>query len=214
MEIINGWEINLSPELQAKIDSEYATKDITPPRSLLFKALELTAREQVKVVIYGQDPYPTHGVATGLAFSSNNGLPASLRNMFKELEADLGVIRTDPNLEDWAKQGILLLNSALTCEVGMAGSHSKLGWKDVVGDLTNQINQLDRPVIFVLLGGHAKQYKQIIDPKHIVLEFTHPSPLSAYRGFFGSKMYSKINQQLVDNGYTPIEFGDAQTTLF
>ncbi len=214
MKMINGWAVNIKPELQAAIDREYATKDITPPRQVLFKALELTAVEEVKVVIYGQDPYPTKGVATGLAFSSNQGLPASLRNMFKELETDLGVTRTNPNLEDWAKQGVLLLNSALTCEVGNAGSHSKLGWKDVIGDLTEQINQLDRPVIFVLLGGHAKQYKKIIDPKHIVLEFTHPSPLSAYRGFFGSKMYSQINLKLEANGYSPIEFGDAQTTLF
>lgn len=204
--IINKWCLNLSVEFEERIEFEYKTKEIEPPRELLYKALELTSPDNVKVVIYGQDPYPTKGVATGLAFSSNKTLPPSLRNMFKELESDLGITRTNYNLEDWAKQGVLLLNTTLTVEVGNAGGHKKIGWDDVINGINQQINNLERPILFVLLGNHAKQYKTEIASKHSVLEFTHPSPLSAYRGFFGSKMYTQINQELKKLGYSEINF--------
>lgn len=203
---INDWTLDVDHQLLEFIESEYKTKEIAPPQELIYKAFELTSLSNVNVVIFGQDPYPTKGVATGLAFSSNTNLPASLRNMFKELESDLGISRTDSNLDDWAKQGILLLNTALTVEVGNAGSHSNIGWFEVTTQVISQINDLSRPVIFVLLGSNAKKLRKYINTKHPVLEFTHPSPLSAYRGFFGSNMYSQINEQLKTNGYAEIDF--------
>lgn len=203
---INGWELNLSDHLVEFIADAYQNTNVAPAEENLYKAFELTPKEAVKVVIFGQDPYPTAGVATGLAFSSQTTLPASLRNMFKELESDLGIVRTNPNLDDWAKQGVLLLNTALTVEVGAPGSHSKVGWSDVTNQVIEQINQLEHVVIFVLLGGHAKRLKKQIADHHVVLEFVHPSPLSAYRGFFGSGMYSQINHQLAECGSEPIDF--------
>ncbi len=215
MEIkIKDWQLNISNELWSKIEEEYKTKEITPSKKDIFKALELTSLEQTRVVIFGQDPYPTKGVATGLAFSSNGKLPASLRNLFKELEDDLGINRIETDLTDWAKQGILLLNTTLTVEVGNANSHSKLGWIDVTNQVIEQINEQSRPIIFVLLGGHAQKLEKLIAPHHCILKYTHPSPLSAYRGFFGSKMFSEINTTLTELGYSEIQFGDKQTTLF
>lgn len=211
---INGWNLNLDQKLVDYIELAYKTTNVAPKQEKIYYALELTSIDDVSVVIFGQDPYPTAGVATGLAFSSNNQLPASLRNMFKELEADLGVIRSDTNLADWAKQGVLLLNTSLTVEVGNAGSHSNVGWQQVTEQVIEQINNLDRQVIFVLLGGHAQKLKSKIADQHVILEFVHPSPLAAYRGFFGSKMYSQINNNLEILGYPPIDFGDSQTSLF
>lgn len=203
---INGWNINLEQEFIDFIETEYATKDIAPSRENLFKALELTSPSATKVVIFGQDPYPTKGVATGLAFSSNNTLPASLRNLFIELESDLGIKRTNPILDDWSQQGILLLNTSLTVVVGDAGSHSKIGWIDVTKQVIEQLNDRKEPVIYVLLGNHAKQLEKYIASKDIVLKYTHPSPLSAYRGFRGCKMFSNINQKLEALGSQKIDF--------
>lgn len=211
---VNEWKLELTEEFQQFIDLEYETKDIAPNKQKLYYALELTSLSDVKVVIFGQDPYPTKGVATGLAFSSNGKLPPSLKNMYKELETDLGISRSDPNLEDIAKQGVLLLNTSLSVEVGKPGSHSKIGWMDVTNQVIEQINSLDRRVIFVLLGNHAQSLKSKIEDKHIILEYTHPSPLSAYRGFFGCKMFSTINQRLVENNYEEIKFEDKNLKLF
>ncbi|WOO86671.1 uracil-DNA glycosylase [Mollicutes bacterium LVI A0039] len=208
--VINDWHLDIDDQLVEFIDHEYQNKEIAPPRELLFRALELTSVQDVKVVIFGQDPYPTKGVATGLAFSSNGTLPASLRNMFKELYTDLNIIRTNTNLEDWAAQGVLLLNTSLTVEVGNAGSHSKIGWIDVTNQVIKQINDLHRSVVFVLLGTHAQKLSTSIDSKHVILKFTHPSPLSAYRGFWDCKMYSQINTNLLNHGYAPIDFGDSE----
>lgn len=203
---INEWNINLDQEFIEFIESEYATKDVAPSRENLFKALELTSPSATKVVIFGQDPYPTKGVATGLAFSSNNTLPASLRNLFTELESDLGIKRTNPILDDWAQQGILLLNTSLTVVVGEAGSHSKIGWIDVTKQVIGQLNERKQPVVYVLLGNHAKQLEKYITTKDIVLKYTHPSPLSAYRGFWGCKIFSNINEQLAALGSEKINF--------
>lgn len=205
---INDWNLDIDQQLLDFIDQEYQTKDIAPPRNLLYRALELTAKADTKVVIFGQDPYPTKGVATGLAFSSNQSLPASLRNLFKELETDLGIARANPNLEDWAEQGVLLLNTSLTVEVGNAGSHSNIGWIEVTKQVIDQLNQRNKPVIYVLLGGHAQKLERYIEGDNIVLKYTHPSPLSAYRGFWGCKMFSTINQHLVELGETPIDYQD------
>lgn len=204
---INGWELEIDDTLWDFIVSEYAKKNIAPDFQNIFRAFELTSFSDTKVVIFGQDPYPTQGVATGLAFSSNTTLPASLRNMFKELNTDLGVSRTDSNLEDWSKQGVLLLNTALTVEVGKPGSHSKIGWIELVKQVILKISAKKEPVVFVLLGKQAQNLKRYIDSKDIILEFVHPSPLSAYRGFFGSKMFSKINNELEKHGYEEIIFG-------
>lgn len=205
---INGWDLDIDDTLWEFIISEYDQKNIAPDFQNIFRAFELTSFSDTKVVIFGQDPYPTQGVATGLAFSSNTTLPASLRNMFKELNTDLGVLRTDSNLEDWSKQGVLLLNTALTVEVGKAGSHSKIGWIELVKQVIFKISTKKEPVVFVLLGKQAQNLKRYIDSKDIVLEFVHPSPLSAYRGFFGSKMFSKINNELEQQGYEKIIFGN------
>ncbi len=215
MEIkVNDWNLEICNDLLNKIEEEYKTKDIAPQKEDIFRALKLTSLEDTKVVIFGQDPYPTKGVATGLAFSSNGKLPASLRNMFKELESDLGIERVDTDLSDWAKQGVLLLNTTLTVEVGNANSHSKLGWISVTNQVIEQLNQKESPVIFVLLGGHAQKLEDKISQKHCILKYTHPSPLSAYRGFFGCNMYSNINTLLEKNKIEPINFGDKQTSLW
>lgn len=203
---INGWKLDIDQELIDFIEKEYQTKEIAPSRDKIYHALELTSLADTKVVIFGQDPYPTKGVATGLAFSSNNGLPASLRNLFKELESDLGIVRTNPNLEDWAKQGILLLNTSLTVEVGNAGSHAKIGWIEVTKQVIEQLNMRPGKTIYVLLGAHAQKLEKFIADDELVLKFTHPSPLSAYRGFWGCKMYSQINNELAKLHLEPIEF--------
>ncbi len=203
---INGWKLDIDQELIDFIENEYQTKEIAPSRDKIYHALELTSLADTKVVIFGQDPYPTKGVATGLAFSSNNGLPASLRNLFKELESDLGIVRTNPNLEDWAKQGILLLNTSLTVEVGNAGSHAKIGWIEVTKQVIEQLNLRPGKTIYVLLGAHAQKLEKFIADDDLVLKFTHPSPLSAYRGFWGCKMYSQINNELAKLQLEPIEF--------
>lgn len=203
---VNDWKLDIDKQLLDFIECEYSTKDIAPSRENLYKALELTSKTETKVVIFGQDPYPTKGVATGLAFSSNNVLPASLRNLFKELESDLGVVRTNTNLEDWATQGVLLLNTALTVEVGNAGSHSKIGWIEVTKQVIEQLNVREDSVVYVLLGAHAQKLEKYINEDNIVLKYTHPSPLSAYRGFWGCKMFSAINESLVRQGKSKINF--------
>ncbi len=203
---INDWNLNIDQQLLEFVAEQYQTRDIAPAKDKIYHALELTSRADTKVVIFGQDPYPTKGVATGLAFSSNGVLPASLRNMFKELESDLGIIRTDTNLEDWATQGVLLLNTALTVEVGNAGSHSNIGWMEVTKQVIEQLNDRDDKVIYVLLGAHAQKLERYISDKDIVLKYTHPSPLAAYRGFWGCKMYSEINHQLAILSKSPINF--------
>lgn len=204
--IVNDWKLNIEQQLIDFIDQEYQTKSIAPQRDKIYLALELTSKADTKVVIFGQDPYPTEGVATGLAFSSNLQFPPSLQNLFKELETDIGVVRTNTNLEDWAKQGILLLNTSLTVEVGNAGSHSKIGWIDVTKQVIEQLNERSQPVIYVLLGAHAQKLEKYISADNIILKYTHPSPLSAYRGFWNCKMFSAINNNLEQLGSTPINF--------
>ncbi len=205
---INDWTLKLDADFTNFIENEYATKKMTPAYDKLYYALELTALADVKVVIFGQDPYPQAGVATGLAFSANNTLPASLRNIFTELESDLAIKRTNPDLSDWAQKGVLLLNTSLCVEVGNANSHSKCGWMDVTKQIIEQINQKRSGVVFVLLGNNAHKLAKYISDEQSIMCFTHPSPLSAYRGFWGSKPFSAINKQLKINGYSEIDFAD------
>jgi len=187
-------------ELWSFLEQEYASQGIYPPRNLVYTALDLTGYADVRVVILGQDPYHGEHQAHGLSFSVASGTakyPPSLRNMFKELEADLGAVRTNRNLSDWAEQGILLLNTVLTVRAGQAASHRGRGWEHFTDAIIKLLNKRQEPVIFVLWGADARKKLPLIGGgHHQVITATHPSPLSAYNGFFGSKPYSQINSCL------------------
>lgn len=193
--------------LRAEKDSE---KSILPHSSLWFNALTTTDLDQVKVVILGQDPYPTPGHAHGLCFSvmpEVKPIPKSLVNIYKELEDDLGIVNTNGNLQAWADQGVLLLNSVLTVEAGKANSHQGQGWEQLTDRIIEVLNEQTSPIVFVLWGAYAQKKGSIVNnPLHLVLRSPHPSPLSAYRGFFGSKPFSKINEFLIENGKEPINW--------
>jgi len=185
-------------------------KKIFPHSSLWFNALNSTPPDKVKVVILGQDPYPTPGHAHGLCFSVNpdvKPLPKSLINIYQELKDDLGIINHNGHLQSWADQGVLLLNSVLTVESGKANSHQGKGWETFTDTIITQLNALSRPIAFVLWGSYAQKKGSIIDSnRHFVLRSPHPSPLSAYRGFFGSKPFSQINQFLQEMEQQPIDW--------
>ncbi|MCU7939448.1 MAG: uracil-DNA glycosylase [gamma proteobacterium symbiont of Bathyaustriella thionipta] len=175
-------------------------KVILPHSSLWFNALNSTPLNQVKVVILGQDPYPTPGHAHGLCFSvlpDVKPIPKSLINIYKELQDDLGIENHNGHLQSWAEQGVLLLNSVLTVASGQANSHQGRGWEEFTDAIINELNQQTRPIAFILWGAYAQKKGAIINTeRHFVLRSPHPSPLSAYRGFFGSKPFSKINHFL------------------
>ena len=179
-------------------------KVILPHSSLWFNALNTTAYEQVKVVILGQDPYPTQGHAHGLCFSvlpDVKPLPKSLLNIYKELQDDLGIVNSCGHLQPWAEQGVLLLNSVLTVERGKANAHQGRGWETFTDKIISLLNDRDEPIVFVLWGSYAQKKGSVIDgQKHKIIRSPHPSPLSAYRGFFGSKPFSQINQFLEQQG--------------
>ena len=195
-------------ELQAFVQKRRAEVRVFPEEKNVFNALELTPFESVKVVILGQDPYHGFGQAHGLSFSVQKGipLPPSLRNIYKELQEDIGgELPTEGDLSHWAKQGVLLLNSVLTVEEGNANSHKGMGWERLTNRLIESLNELTRPVIFILWGKPAQDKEKLItNPNHIILKAPHPSPLSAYRGFFGSKPFSRVNDILIQQGQTPI----------
>jgi len=194
-------------QLQQFIITEYSTLNIYPKQDHLFRALELTDYSDTRVVILGQDPYHGEGQAHGLAFSvqPNVKLPPSLRNMFKELEIDLGIAAPQHgNLEGWARQGVLLLNTVLTVRAGEANSHQGKGWEVFTDEVIQLLSKRENPVIFVLWGKPAQAKKKLIAAHHIIIESVHPSPLAAYRGFFGSKPYSTINRHLAELGQQAI----------
>lgn len=197
-------------ELRKKLAAEYKTHTIYPAMDNIFNALKYTSYEDVKVLILGQDPYHGPGQAHGLCFSVQKGVdkPPSLKNMFKELESDIGVLPpTHGCLTDWAKQGILLLNTVLTVREGEPNSHKKLGWTIFTDRIIELLNERPDPVIFVLWGRNALEKLPLItNTHHYVLSAAHPSPLSASRGFFGCKHYSKINEILTSMGKTPINW--------
>lgn len=198
------------PVLQQFVEQEYTLKTIYPKRHEVFRAFELTDYDQVRVVILGQDPYHGLNQANGLAFSVREGmqLPPSLRHIFQELAQDLNVpMRQNGDLTDWARQGVLLLNTVLTVEEGKAHSHKGKGWEVFTDKVLQVLNDTDRSLIFVLWGNAARKKVRLIDQqRHKVIEAAHPSPLSAYRGFFGSKPFSQINDQLLAWGEEPIHF--------
>lgn len=204
------WDKPYFKELQSFLDQEYAEHTIYPPREEVGSAFRLTPYDAVKVVILGQDPYHGPGQAHGLSFSVKSGvkIPPSLRNMFKELEEDLGCpIPSHGYLEKWAKQGVLLLNTVLTVRAGEANSHKGMGWERFTDTVIQKLSEREQPIIFVLWGKPAQAKLKLIDTsKHYIIQSTHPSPLSAHRGFLGSRPYSEINEQLVSMNEKPIDF--------
>ncbi len=187
-----------------------AGKNIFPSESLVFNALELVSERNLKVVILGQDPYHGAGQANGLSFSVNAGvkIPPSLRNIFKELNDDLGIpIPNHGDLTAWAKQGVLLLNSVLTVEEGKPGSHQNIGWERFTDYIIQNINDENEGIVFLLWGNYAKSKSKLINShKHLILEAAHPSPFSAYQGFFQCKHFSKTNNYLMSIGKEPIDW--------
>ncbi|WP_281401039.1 uracil-DNA glycosylase [sulfur-oxidizing endosymbiont of Gigantopelta aegis] len=218
MQLIDVWKKKLFPvfesETMAKLkqflqQEKEQGKAILPHSSLWFNALNTTLPEQVKVVILGQDPYPTPGHAHGLCFSVLPGIkpPKSLVNIYKELQDDLGIVNQSGHLQSWAEQGVLLLNSVLTVESGQANAHQGKGWEFFTDAVINELNQQARPIAFVLWGAYAQKKGAMIDAqRHLVIRSPHPSPLSAYRGFFGSKPFSQINQFLKQQGQQAIDW--------
>ena len=197
-------------ELQEFVKKRREEVRVFPEEKNVFRALELTPFESVKVVILGQDPYHGFGQAHGLSFSVQKGipLPPSLKNIYKELQEDIGgELPTEGDLSHWAKQGVLLLNTVLTVEEGNANSHKGMGWERLTNRLIESLNELNHPVIFILWGKPAQDKEKLItNPSHVILKAPHPSPLSAYRGFFGSKPFSKVNEILIQQGQTPIRW--------
>ncbi len=192
-----------------RIAAQIGGTPVLPPPTRTFAALERVQPDDTKVVILGQDPYHTPGKADGLAFSIHEnfgGRLDSLGNIFKEIEDDLGVTRTKTSLDDWADQGVLLLNTALTVPPGKPKAHAKLGWSVLVQQVLQRLNA--QPCAFILWGGPAQAYAAHISDEAFTVMSAHPSPLSAYRGFFGSRPFSKVNQWLKDQGQTPIHWGD------
>lgn len=187
----------------------HKNKKICPNLNDIFKAFELCPFSLTRVVIFGQDPYFQKGVANGLAFSVNEGkkIPASLQNIYKEIQDDIGKIKNiNGSLRDWSNQGVLLLNSSLTAETGFPGSHSNIGWEDFVREIV-KILSCKQEVVFMLWGNHAKKYLQYIDSKdNLILTSSHPSPLSAYRGFVGCKHFSKCNEYLKSKNIKKIDW--------
>lgn len=192
------------------VEAERKNHKIFPPEDDVFSAFQLTPFEDVKVFLLGQDPYHGTGQAHGLCFSVRPGVepPPSLNNMFKELEADIGCKRPNHGyLVSWAKQGVLLLNAVLTVRAGQANSHKDKGWERFTDAVIQKVNEKEKPVVFVLWGGYAKKKKKLIDEaRHWIIQSAHPSPLSANRGFFGSRPFSAINTALQQAGREPIDW--------
>jgi uracil-DNA glycosylase len=197
-------------ELREFLKQEYQTQRIFPDMYHIFEALEKTPYEKVKVVILGQDPYHGMNQAHGLSFSVQPGvkIPPSLKNIYKELADDLGIPPvTHGYLTSWAEQGVLLLNTVLTVREGQAYSHRGKGWEQLTDAIIQKLNEREQPIVFILWGKPAQQKMTMIDTqKHIIIRSVHPSPLSAHRGFFGSKPFSKTNDALIALGETPINW--------
>lgn len=201
---------NYYQELRQFLISEYRTRKIFPPMDDIFNALRYTSYSDVKAVILGQDPYHGEGQAHGLCFSVKKGTPPppSLQNIFKEINNELGLaIPNHGELTDWAKSGVLLLNTALTVREGIANSHRGHGWEIFTDRVIELLNERETPIVFLLWGGNARaKAKLITNPKHLTLQCAHPSPLSAHSGFFGCGHFIKANEFLKENGIEPIDW--------
>lgn len=216
--ISNDWAEKLNVEYKKPyyrelfnfIKEEYSKVVVYPPSEDIFNAMHLTPLSKVKCVILGQDPYHEPGQAHGLCFSVKPDIkiPPSLENIYKELHDDIGfAIPNHGYLEEWAKQGVLLLNTVLTVQAHRTFSHRGKGWEQFTDAIIRTVNEIDRPVVFLLWGKPAQEKKALLNnPKHLILEAPHPSPLSAYRGFFGCRHFSKANDFLMKNGETPIDW--------
>ncbi|GAT63855.1 uracil-DNA glycosylase [Paludibacter jiangxiensis] len=216
--IEDSWKQKLAPEFDKPyfgelthfVKNEYTSGRVYPPAKLIFNAFDLCPFDNVKVVIIGQDPYHGPGQAHGLCFSVPEGIdfPPSLVNIFKEINDDLHVeIPQSGNLERWAKQGVLLLNATLTVKAHQAGSHQNKGWEQFTDAAIRVLNEEKEHLVFLLWGSYAQRKGEFIDRKrHLVLQSPHPSPLSAYRGFFGNGHFSKANSYLAENGLEPINW--------
>lgn len=216
--IQNDWLEPLNPEFRKPyyaelfqfVKEEYATKKVFPPADDIFNAFHLTPLHEVKVVILGQDPYHNDGQAHGLCFSvkPDVDVPPSLVNIYQELHDDLGCyIPNNGYLTKWAKQGVLMLNTVLTVRAHQANSHRGKGWEEFTDAAIRVLNEQDRPIVFILWGSPAqKKAAMLHNPKHLILKAPHPSPLSAFRGFFGSRPFSQTNEFLKKNGLEPIDW--------
>ena len=212
----NKWDEILASEyekeyfstLLEKVNEEYARNTVFPPKDKIYSAMQKVDYDNVKVVILGQDPYHEKGQANGMAFAVGDGiqLPPSLVNIYKELESDIGQKPTGSTLIGWAEQGVLLLNTTLTVREGQAQSHSTYGWQTFTDAIIKACSKREKPMAFILWGANAISKKQFIDKRHFVHTSPHPSPLSAYRGFFGSKPFSKVNEFLKNTNQTPIDW--------
>lgn len=217
-QITGQWAVALEPEYQKPyfrnlletINEEYRNMTVYPAEEDVFSAYLQTPLEAVKVVILGQDPYHEPGQAHGLSFSVRDGvkLPPSLQNIFKELKADIGCsMPLSGDLTEWAKQGVLLLNTVLTVRAHEANSHKGYGWEMFTDATIRAVASQERPVVFILWGSQAREKKKMItNPKHLIIESAHPSPLSAYRGFFGSRPFSRCNEYLEANGIKAVDW--------
>ncbi|WP_202908592.1 uracil-DNA glycosylase [Halalkalibacillus sediminis] len=218
MGIVTDWKKYLQPEISKEyfqrmihsIDSQYEEKEIYPIKEQVFRAFNETPFNETKVVILGQDPYHGPGQANGLSFSvpPRMNIPPSLRNIFKELQNDLGCpAPRHGDLTKWARQGVLLLNTVLTVEAHQANSHRSIGWESFTDYAIQQLNNERNHLVFILWGKQALKKSNMIDQnRHVILHSPHPSPLSAHRGFFGSKPFSKTNEYLLEHGISPIEW--------
>ncbi|MFW2135921.1 uracil-DNA glycosylase [Chryseobacterium sp. TY4] len=196
-------------KLRQNVNHEYASSKCFPPKDKIFRALELTPFDEVKVVIIGQDPYHNDNQANGLCFSVTEGVkaPPSLKNIFTELKNDLNIDRSNTELEDWAKQGVLLLNATLTVKAHEPNSHKDLGWEKFTNFIIEKISEEKEDVVFVLWGAFAQKKAGLINPaKHFILKSAHPSPFSVHRGFYGSKVFSKINDCLTSKQKSAIDW--------
>lgn len=216
--IANDWLVELGAEFKKPyyktlyefVKQEYNSTQVFPPSEEIFTAFHLTPLSEVKVVIIGQDPYHNVGQAHGLCFSVKPDveIPPSLVNIYQELHEDLGCsIPNNGYLVKWAKQGVLMLNTVLTVRAHMANSHRGKGWEEFTDAAIRALNKQDRPIVFILWGRPAQMKKSMLNnPNHLILEAPHPSPLSAYRGFFGSRPFSKTNEFLQERGVAPIDW--------
>lgn len=214
----NSWDSILAEEFKSEyylklrefLKREYAQQTIYPNMYDIFNALKYTAYEDVKAVIIGQDPYHGEGQAHGLCFSVKRGVmpPPSLQNIFKEMQNDVNFrIPNNGELTDWTKQGVLMLNAVLTVRAGQANSHRGMGWEQLTDAVIRKLNEREKPIVFMLWGRNAKEKQKLItNSHHLVLTAAHPSPLSAYNGFFGCRHFSRANEFLVQTGQEPIDW--------
>lgn len=215
----NSWDLILKDEFQSDyylklrefLKKEYFSKTIYPPMDDIFNAFKYTDYNDVKAVILGQDPYHGAGQAHGLCFSVKQGIkpPPSLINIYKEQKTDLGIDQpfVSGDLTKWTKQGVLLLNTVLTVRESQPNSHKGMGWEQLTDKVIEILNEREKPVVFILWGANARSKKKLItNPNHLIIESAHPSPLSAYNGFFGSKPFSRTNNFLIKTNQTPIDW--------